>query len=352
MYKGKKNEVLVKTCITKNTGDATSTVLESIVSWKDAKTDYFEVAQNDLYDGGNYDIRISGVSTENKDSMQTALGKVKKHGESLGAICNVNCGIQTGCNAIKINNKIFGVFIISNEEKEGALYKEEAVNIIRPFFNTSDIYKYGTSINNEYWVIYSDERFDDIEKMPFLKKHFNEKGVREVLNNIREVKNGRRKYFQLQWARDRNIFMGEKIVCPQRSIDNRFGYNTSEWFGGSGMFFITLKEGVELNLKYILALLNSKLYYRWLYHRGKRKGEILELIAGPLSEIPIKRIAVPDQKPFIEIVDKILSIAKSGDYLENLAKKKEVEKYEEQIDKLIYKLYDLDPEEIKIIETN
>lgn len=50
------------------------------------------------------------------------------------------------------------------------------------------------------------------------------------------------------------------------------------------------------------------------------------------------------------LVDKILSITKDGDYLENPRKQSEVKEYEKQIDQMIYKLYNLTPEEIKIIE--
>ncbi len=43
-------------------------------------------------------------------------------------------------------------------------------------------------------------------------------------------------------------------------------------------------------LKYLLAILNSNLYFFWLYFRGKRKGEMLELYQQPLSEIPVSRL--------------------------------------------------------------
>ena len=52
----------------------------------------------------------------------------------------------------------------------------------------------------------------------------------------------------------------------------------------------------------------------------------------------------------VDFVDKILVITKSSDYLENPAKTEEVKEYEKQIDQLVYKLYDLAPDEIKIIE--
>ena len=146
-------------------------------------------------------------------------------------------------------------------------------------------------------------------------------------------------------------FNAPKIVFPQRSNVNTFGYNEIPWYAMSDVFFITSKEEhKELNLKYILALLNSTLYFVWLYFRGKRKGEILELTGNPVSEIPVKKVNLEDQRSFIEIVDKILVITKSVDYLRNLKKQTKVKEYERQIDQMVYKLYALTPEEIEIVE--
>jgi len=104
------------------------------------------------------------------------------------------------------------------------------------------------------------------------------------------------------------------------------------------VYYITnAKKGT--NLKYILALLNSKLYFFWLYNKGKRKGESLELYYTPLTEIPIKKISLTEQQPFIDLVEKIIS--KKGTSTSDLEKK---------IDQLVYKLYDLTAEEIQIIE--
>lgn len=110
----------------------------------------------------------------------------------------------------------------------------------------------------------------------------------------------------------------------------------------SDVFFITPLDN-HFNLKYILALLNSKLYYFWLYHKGKRKGENLELTQTPLSEIPIKDISLKEQGVFVDLVDKILK-AKA----ENPTAK--ISNLEKEIDELVYGLYDLSEEEKKIIK--
>lgn len=134
----------------------------------------------------------------------------------------------------------------------------------------------------------------------------------------------------------------EKIVAPQRSNTNTFGYNECEWYASADVYFITPLDK-DFKLKYILALLNSKLYYFWLYHKGKRKGENLELTQTPLSEIPIKDISLKEQRVFVDLVDKIFK-AKA----ENPTAK--ISNLEKEIDELVYGLYDLSEEEKKIIK--
>jgi len=103
-------------------------------------------------------------------------------------------------------------------------------------------------------------------------------------------------------------------------------------------------------LKYILSLLNSKLFYVWLYFNGKKKGELLELLYKPVSEIPIKIISKTEQMPFVEMVDQILAITKNQDYLKNPQKQEKVKEMEREIDRMVYQLYGLTKEEIRIVE--
>jgi hypothetical protein len=49
-------------------------------------------------------------------------------------------------------------------------------------------------------------------------------------------------------------------------------------------------------------------------------------------------------------VNEILFITKDDDYLQNPAKQAQVKQYEKQIDRMVYELYGLTDEEIKIVE--
>lgn len=69
-----------------------------------------------------------------------------------------------------------------------------------------------------------------------------------------------------------------------------------------------------------------------------------------LKQLTFPKIWKHDQLTFIRIANKILSITKEDDYLENPKKQAQVKEYERKIDRTVYELYDLTDEEIKTIE--
>ena len=56
------------------------------------------------------------------------------------------------------------------------------------------------------------------------------------------------------------------------------------------------------------------------------------------------------QKSVMQLVDQILSITRDSDYLDDPDKKAKIKHLEKEIDQLVYKLYDLTPEEVKTVE--
>ena len=88
--------------------------------------------------------------------------------------------------------------------------------------------------------------------------------------------------------------------------------------------------------------------YYFLNYFARFEDVFPEVRIHELNSIRIKYIE--NQKPFIDLADKILNITKDDDYLQNPQKKAEVKALEKEIDQLVYKLYDLTPEEIKIVE--
>jgi hypothetical protein len=110
-----------------------------------------------------------------------------------------------------------------------------------------------------------------------------------------------------------------------------------------------IESSKEYSLLFLLSVINSHLF-KWLFQKFFSFG--LDIYPAHIKKLPIKVVEKNQQRPFIDFVDKILAITKDGDYLENPAKQAKVRDYEKQIDQLVYKLYGLTPEEVKVIETN
>ncbi|NOR47330.1 MAG: hypothetical protein GQ533_04710, partial [Methanosarcinaceae archaeon] len=107
------------------------------------------------------------------------------------------------------------------------------------------------------------------------------------------------------------------------------------------------------NLKFLVAILNSKLisfWYKIFFKSLSLAGGYLRIGNNEIKKIPFIDLNDSQQTVFITLVDQILAITIDANYLDNLEKQAKVKNLENQIDQLVYKLYDLTPEEIKIVE--
>lgn len=113
--------------------------------------------------------------------------------------------------------------------------------------------------------------------------------------------------------------------------------------------FYSIKPN-DINLKYLTALLNSKLIEYWLKMQGKMQGDNYQIDKEPLLNIPICKPNIDIQNKVSNIVDLIYQVTNSVDYMNNLYKQQEVIKYEKQIDVVVYKLYDLTYQEVLTVD--
>ena len=310
------------------------------------------MTQNMLYDGEEKYMRLQ--ETSDNQSMVSVLNKIQQGNSLLGDICDVNQGLRTGADkvtekhilstGIKDVIKGEGIFIVTQQEIEKYHFNEFEQTKIKALYKNSDIEKYKTNDHTKYRLIdifYPNDKNLDIAKIPNIFSHLQR--YKLILENRSENANGidkaikRGEYYFASVRRKLN-FEIEKIVAPQRSKLNTFGYNTIPWYASADVYFITNPKHCYA-LKYILGLLNSKLYYFWLYYKGKRKGEALELYQKPLSEVPIK--FTDNQDVFVAQVDKIITKKQNNESTEH---------EEEELDNMIYKLYDLTQEEILEVE--
>lgn len=301
--------------------------------------DFAEFSQNSL---SKESFTFSDENTSALKAKIERIGTPLKEWQGL----NIYRGILTGYNE---------AFIITTEKRNEILAnckdeaeKERTAKLIRKMLRGRDIKRYSYEWAG-LWVInthngYKNQNGEKVEAInikhyPSLKKHFDEF------------------YPQLEKRADKGLtpynlrncayieeFEKEKIVYPCiMAKEPYFSYETSFAFAMAPANIITSNSDI---LKYILAFLNSDFIYlmlRKFYMGGGIEGE---LKTNNLEKLPIPKINSKNQKladELINLVDEILK-AKEQD------KNANTQELENKINSLVYKLYNLTEEEIKIIE--
>ncbi|EDO9847470.1 class I SAM-dependent DNA methyltransferase [Campylobacter jejuni] len=232
-----------------------------------------------------------------------------------------------------------GIQKLTNEEVENLnLLKNEKI-LLKPIFESDNIQKYFVKRYNYFWVIYTNSSFKNTNSMddyPNLKKH---------LDKFQNVITSDNKPYGLHRARDEKFFTGSpRIVALRKCVgEPKFSYVDFDCYVSATFYVIKTQR---INVKYLTAILNSKLIAFWLKHKGKMQGNNYQIDKEPLLNIPIVTINSKNQKiadELINLVDEILK-AKEQD------KNANTQELENKINSLVYKLYNLTEEEIKIIE--
>ena len=151
-------------------------------------------------------------------------------------------------------------------------------------------------------------------------------------------------YWRFRGNKD-NHHLPERLLLRQTDDDLVAMYHSQtehrQFYTDNTLHTITPKNK-EVSLKFILALINSKLL-NFLYHfLSQEQGKTLAQVkTGIVNKLSIPETSKTEQQPFIDLVNKILTAKKDG---------KDTTALETQINKLVYQLYDLTDAEIKIIE--
>ncbi len=131
----------------------------------------------------------------------------------------------------------------------------------------------------------------------------------------------------------------EKIIWGLTADKWAFAFDNKKHYLPSNGYILTSKE---IPIKYILGILNSKLMRHYFSYIGiMTAGGAYTLKAATIEALPFKTSI--NYKPIINLVDNILA-------LKNSNPDNDTSILESEIDKLVYKLYGLTDDEIKIIE--
>lgn len=257
------------------------------------------------------------------------LEKMNKNSLTLEEYTNgqIKFGIKTGFNE---------AFIISEEQKnsfiqENAIYNE----VIKPFINGNDVRKYQIDFANQYIIL--TKIGIDINKYPLILDY-----LKKYKDRLEKRSDKGNKWYELRPCSYYNIFEKPKIIYPDIALESRFTIDIKNYYPNATLFVIPLND------KYLLGLLNSKIVWYYLSKKcpvigSEKKRGRLRLKTVYLSKLPIYKTPNLSKEKIANLVTQILTAKKENPEADTSALEKE-------IDQLVYKLYGLTEEEIKIVE--
>ena len=135
----------------------------------------------------------------------------------------------------------------------------------------------------------------------------------------------------------------EKLLFRRVSSSLIFTYDNEQFYALNTLIVVNKKDLTKgPNLKFILALMNSKLMNYVYSNKFKSTKKVFsEIQARSVMKLPIPKISEIKELEIVSIAEKIMELKKSGSDTGLL---------EIRIDKLVYQLYELTNEEISVIE--
>ncbi len=289
------------------------------------------------------------------EKTQTLLSKLQKMGTPLGEYVEgkIYRGILTGLNE---------AFVVDSETKNRLISEDpKSAELIKPFLLGRDIKRYQPLRSNQYLIF--TRRGVNIKEYPAIEQHlsnFKERLMPRPKNWKGNSWEGR-KPGPYQWYEIQDTinyyaeFEKPKIIYPNICKKPEFTIENSNQYTNQKCFIIPLND------KYLLGILNSSITF--LLFREilpKLRGDFYEPSYVFLKDFPIRQIdfSNPNDKArhdkMVKLVEQMLTLHKQlsaakTDHDKTIIQR-QITTTDHQINQLVYELYGLTEEEIKIIE--
>ncbi|MDD3535934.1 MAG: TaqI-like C-terminal specificity domain-containing protein, partial [Candidatus Cloacimonetes bacterium] len=263
---------------------------------------------------------------------------------------SINYGIKTGFNE---------AFIISGAKKAELIEQDpRSAEIIKPVLRGKDIGRYQANFADE-WLIFIPWHFPlhkdpsiqgaslEAEKLfrdeyPAIYRHL--EGYKKYLSARNKAETGiRYEWYALQRcaATYYEDFEKERIIFQELTQESSFTHSSMP-----SLFVLNTAYIITGNhLKYLLALLNSKTIeyiFKTYYSVGLGENAI-RWLNQHMQVLPIYMADKDMMQLFESVVNSVLANRSNGI---------DTQPYEDQIDLMVYKLYDLNYEEMRLIDPN
>lgn len=239
-----------------------------------------------------------------------------------------------------------GIFVLTDSELKQLKLDDPEKNVAKPYYESTEISRFYADGKNKKWILYMDSaNTKKIGSYPTIKAY---------LDKFGPVMTSDFAPYGLHRARDQKFFSGGVILSLRKTARPAFSYVDFPCYV-SQSFYAIKPQGIDP--KYLTALLNSRLAYFWFKNRGKVQGDNLQIDKEPLMNFPIK---TPGDKKIeqriVVLVEEIMKLNTELHTLNAILEKEayaeiknQIALFEDQIDAEMYKIYDLSPDQIKVV---
>jgi len=271
-----------------------------------------------------------------KEDHLTLLDKFYFDTITLKDFCNdrIYSGIKTGLNKAFVLNDKIASDLINSESRE----------IVKKYAKSTDIEKYSLKNENRYFLATGYDL--DIPK----KYHSAYEYLKRYKKELEKRQDQGKHWYNLRACKYYSEFEQKKIIYMHTAKNHQFYIDVEGRYINNSCYMIISDS------KFLFFFLNSKLF-NWFkrlkfgaYGNAATTGRV-QLDYNKMVAVPIKKVSDSVEKNFEYYYNKIIK-AFNSEFNNSLFQKDKVQEYEHQIDKLVYELYGLTEEEIRIVEGN
>jgi adenine-specific DNA-methyltransferase len=297
-------------------------------------------------------VNLNSTSIENWIILTPQEQNIKHRAELIGTPLkdwdiDINSGIKTGYNE---------AFIIDTEKRNELISLNiENKKIIKPLLRGKDLKKYYSEFK-ELWLLFIPWHFPlhlnkNITGNSILAENAFQTQFTDIYNHLGEYKDKlskrnkeetgiRYEWYALQRCANSYFedFEKDKIIYSEISQEPSFYLDLNKMYIGNTAYIL-----VGDNLKYLLALLNSSFvtYIFSNFYSTKLGQKGYRYLAQYMDKLPIPKIQDKEQIPFEILADKII---------EKKVKEEDTKELEDEVDLMVYKLYELSFDEVLVID--
>ncbi len=326
-----------------------------------SKPDSLEIRELTEYVSTNHftiphDRLSLGAWALKSDEEASVFAKVVDAGQPLGDYVERRFfrGVTSGLNE---------AFIINAETKQSLIATDKrSAELIHPLLGGEDIRRYYYR-ETGLWLIFT-RRGVDIDRYPAIREHLEkwkeDLTPRKEKNAKRGRKPGRYKWYEIQDdVAYYGVFDKPKLIFPDICKNPRFCLDLG------GHFLTNTAYCLGTNDSYLLGVLNSRLFWFAISNIsipfGTRAGQYrYRLIYQYMEKVPIRVIDFSNpvdrglHDRVVSLVDQMTalpqSLAAAKTDHDKTTLQRQIDATDRQIDQLVYQLYALTPDEIRIVE--